>query len=290
MTPSAATQPAQGGGRARRGRLTLALLLLPASLVGLAMVCATVTMAVMSVQGEGSHLTIEHYVRFFQDSYLIRAGIRTFQLSLMVSAICALCGYPVAWYLVYSRSSLKYVVFIVVLSPLLVSIVVRALGWTILLGNEGVINQALQGIGLTDGPVALMRSFWSVVAGMVHIFLPFMVLSIASTLGAIDPSLREAAALLGATPSTSFRLVTLPLSLQGIAAGSVIVFCLSTGVFLTPLWLSRGHVSVLATVLKEQVVDASDWPAGATTAVILTFATLGLVALYNGVIRRFGEH
>ncbi|KMO36874.1 ABC transporter permease [Methylobacterium aquaticum] len=273
-----------------RSRLNLGLLLLPASLVGLAMVCATVTMAWISTQSEGSQPTLEHYVRFFEDGYLIQAGIRTFHLSLMVSVICVLCGYPVAWYLVYSRSSYRYVAFIIVLSPLLVSIVVRALGWTILLGNEGVINQALQALGLTKGPVALMRSYWSVVAGMVHIFLPFMVLSIASTLGAIDPSLREAAALLGATPATSFRLVTLPLSLQGIAAGSVIVFCLSTGVFLTPLWLSRGHVSVLATVLKEQVVDASDWPAGATTAVLLTVSTLGLVALYNGLIRRFGEH
>lgn len=275
---------------ARRRRVTLALLLAPASLIGLAMVCATATMVVISVQGDAAYLSIEHYRRFFGDGYLLRAGLRTFNLSIVVSAICAVCGYPVAWYLVYSRSSLKYVVFVVVLSPLLVSIVVRALGWTILLGNEGVINQLLQSVGLVDAPVPLMRSFWTVVAGMVHIFLPFMVLSIASTLGGIDPSLREAAALLGAPPSTSFRLVTLPLSLQGIAAGSVIVFCLSTGVFLTPLWLSRGSVSVMATVLKEQVLDASDWPAGATTAVVLTAATLGIVALYNGLIRRFGEH
>lgn len=285
MNGSSATVPTL----ARRRRVTLALLLAPASLIGLAMVCATATMVIISVQGDAAHLSIEHYRRFFGDGYLLRAGLRTFNLSVVVSAICAVCGYPVAWYLVYSRSSLKYVVFIVVLSPLLVSIVVRALGWTILLGNEGVINQLLQSVGAVDAPVPLMRSFWTVVAGMVHIFLPFMVLSIASTLGGIDPSLREAAALLGAPPSTSFRLVTLPLSLQGIAAGSVIVFCLSTGVFLTPLWLSRGSVSVMATVLKEQVLDASDWPAGATTAVVLTAATLGIVALYNGLIRRFGE-
>ena len=289
MTAATSAHPVPGQRTAWRSRLNLGLLLVPASLVGLAMVCATVTMAVISLQGEGSDLTLEHYVKFFQDGYLIRTGLRTLYLSLTVSVLCALCGYPVAWYLVYSRSSFKYVAFIIVLSPLLVSIVVRALGWTILLGNEGVINQALQGFGLTDGPVPLMRSYWSVVAGMVHIFLPFMVLSIASTLGSIDPSLREAAALLGAKPATTFRLVTLPLSIQGIAAGSVIVFCLSTGVFLTPLWLSRGHVPVLATVLKEQVVDAGDWPAGATTAVILTVVTLALVALYNGVIRRFGE-
>ena len=277
----------------QRDRKAAALLLLPASLVGLAMVCATVIMAMISFsdsQNLGSFSpSVKHYVAFFNDDYFMRAALRTFLLASTVTLLCVLCGYPVAWYLVFSHSPLKNVVFVSVLTPLLVSIVVRTLGWTILLGNEGVINHALQASGLIEGPVQLMRSFWTVVAGMVHVFLPFMILSIASTLGGIDPSLREAAALLGARPATSFWAVTLPLSVQGIASGSIIVFCLSTGVFLTPLWLSRGSVSVMATVIKEQVLDQNDWPNGATTAIILTVATLVCVGLYNILIRRYGE-
>lgn len=265
----------------------MALLLAPASLVGAAMVCATAIMAAISVQGPSAAVTLEHYRQFFADEYFLKAASRTFLLSLAVTSICVVLGYPVAWYLVRSRSRVRYLVFVAVLAPLLVSIVVRTLGWTILLGNEGIINHGLQGLGFADGPLPLMRSFWTVVVGMVHVFLPFMVLSIASTLGGIDPSLPEAAALLGAPPSASFRLVVLPLSIQGIGSGSVIVFCLSTGVFLTPLWLSRGSVSVMATVIKEQVLDASEWPAGAATAVLLTAATLGFVGLYNLFVHRF---
>ena len=276
----------------RRAQGKLALLLAPASLVGAAMVAATAVMAVVSLEDEGAgaaSLNLNNYLAFFQDSYLLAAGVRTFLLSLTVTAICLLFGYPVAWYLVHSRSRYRKLVFVIVLAPLLVSIVVRTLGWTILLGNEGVINHALEALGLIQEPVALMRSFWTVVAGMVHVFLPFMILSIASTLGSIDASLPEAAALLGAGPATAFVTVTLPLSIQGIASGSVIVFCLSAGVFLTPLWLSRGSVSVLATVIKEQVLDAANGPSGAATAMILTLATLACVGGYNVLIRRYDK-
>ena len=271
-----------------RARRNLVLLLTPASLVGVCMALAAVIMAAISLEGPAGP-SLARYAEFFGDRYFLNAGLRTFLLSLTVTAICLLCGYPVAWFLVHGRSRLRQAVFVAVLTPLLVSIVVRTLGWTILLGNEGVINHALQRLGLIQEPIALMRSFWTVVAGMVHVFLPFMILSIASTLGGIDPSLPEAAALLGASPAVSFRAVTLPLSVQGIASGSIIVFCLATGVFLTPLWLSRGSVSVMATVIKEQVLDQADLPSGATTAMILTAATLAVVALYTVLVRRHGE-
>lgn len=276
----------------RSNRPALVFLLAPAGLVSLAMICATLIMLAISIQDQfpgATQMTLSHYAAFFDDRYILNATARTFYLSFAVTVICLLAGYPVAWFLVYSRSGLKNLVFIIVLMPLLVSIVVRSLGWTILLGNEGIINKTMIAIGLVDEPVALMRSFWTVVVGMVHIFLPFMVLSITSTLGKIDQSLPEAAAMLGARPSASFRLVTLPLSIQGIASGSIIVFCLSTGVFLTPLWLSRGSVTVLATAIKVQVLEAVDWPAGATGSMVLTAATLTCVALYSMFVRKYGR-
>ena len=270
----------------RKTRLTIPLLLGPASLVAGCMLCATAIMATMSLGGE-TGFSASHYVEFFEDSYLLGAALRTFLLALTVTVISLLLGYPVAWYLVHGGQRCRRAVFIAVMAPFLVSIVVRTLGWTILLGNEGVINHALEALGLVQTPIPLMRSFWTVVAGMVHVFLPFMVLSITSTIGAIDLSLSEAAALLGANPAMGFRTVTLPLSIQGIASGSIIVFCLSTGVFLTPLWLSRGSVSVMATVIKQQVLDAADWPSGATTAMILTIVTLAIIATYNLAVRRY---
>ena len=116
-----------------------------------------------------------------------------------------------------------------------------------------------------------------------------MVLSIATVLGKIDRAFGEAAMTLGATPARSFLTVTLPLSIQGIAAGSVIVFCLTIGAFVTPLWLGRGHVTVMAIAVHEQMVTLVDWPGGAALAMLLTVATLVLLAGYGLLLRRWAR-
>ena len=134
-----------------------------------------------------------------------------------------------------------------------------------------------------------MRSFWSVVLGMVHVLMPFMVLSIATVLGRMDSAYGEAAATLGATPLRNFLTITLPLSVQGIAAGSVIVFCLTIGAFITPLWLGRGHVTIMAIAIHEQMVTLVDWPGGAATAMMLTAATLLLLGGYGLMLRRWAR-
>jgi putative spermidine/putrescine transport system permease protein len=204
-----------------------------------------------------------------------------------VTLLTAVLGYPVAWYLVRSRSRWKHLLFLAIISPLLVSIVVRTIGWTIILGNEGLINALLLGLGLIAEPLRLMQGFWSVVVGMVHVLLPFMVLSIAAVLGKIDPSYTEAAYTLGANPVRNFVRITLPLSVQGIAAGSVIVFCLTIGAYITPIWLGRGHVTVLAIAIHEQMVVLVDWPMGAAASMILTFGTVVVLLAYGLITRRY---
>lgn len=233
--------------------------------------------------------TLAKYVDFLTDPYLLRVALRTFLLAVSVTAITAVLGYPVAWFLARSRSRWKHLVFLGTIFPLLVSIVVRTMGWTILLGNEGLVNAVLSWIGLIDEPLRLMQGFWSVVLGMVHVLLPFMVLSIAAVLGRIDAAYAEAAMTLGATPARSFLTITLPLSIQGIAAGSVIVFCLTVGAYITPLWLGRGHVTVMAIAVHEQMITMVDWPGGAATAMMLTFATLILLTGYGLMLRRWAR-
>jgi putative spermidine/putrescine transport system permease protein len=233
--------------------------------------------------------TLAKYYEFLTDPYLLRVALRTFLLAVTVTSITAVLGYPVAWFLARSRSRWKHLVFLGTIFPLLVSIVVRTMGWTILLGNEGLVNAVLLGIGLIAEPLRLMQSFWSVVLGMVHVLMPFMVLSIATVLSRIEPAYGEAAMTLGATPVRSFVSVTLPLSIQGIAAGSVIVFCLTVGAYVTPLWLGRGHVTVMAIAIHEQMVTLVDWPGGAATAMMLTLATLVLLAGYGLLLRRWSR-
>lgn len=234
-------------------------------------------------------LTLNNYAQFATDSYFLGIAIRTFALAIIVTALTAIIGYPVAWYLARSQSRWKHLVFLAVVSPLLVSIVVRTIGWTILLGNEGLVNAFLIATGIVDQPLRLMQSFWSVVAGMTHVLLPFMILSIASVLGKIDQSLLEASAVMGATPLRSFIRVVLPLSIQGVASGSVIVFCLCIGAYITPIWLGRGHVTVMSIAIYEQMVVMVDWPLGSAASMILTLVTLLVLLLYGLALRRHAK-
>lgn len=280
------------GGSARRGGrgFRLALLVGPAALVVAALFGYPLgRMAALSVRSAfpGPYeATAAHYAKFVTDPYFLRVSHTTFRLAVTVTALTIVLGYPVAYYFVRSRSRLKHWVFIGVISPLLVSIVVRTIGWTIVLGNEGLVNNLLRAIGIVREPLALMNSFWSVTVGLVHVLLPFMILSIASVLGKIDPALEESAQILGATPFETFRRVTLPLSIQGIAAGSILVFCLTIGAYITPWWLGRGKVLLFSTTIYDQVLVIIDWPFGAAAAMLLVAATLAVLLGYFAVVRR----
>lgn len=268
---------------------TLVLLLPGLAVIAFALVWPFLTMLQMSFFDRFPNpqgWTAARYTEFLGDAYFLRIAFRTFTLAAVVALLTAVIGYPVAWYLVYSTSRWKPLVFLGVISPLLVSIVVRTIGWTIILGSEGLINNMLGVLGLISGPLQLMGNFWAIVAGMVHILLPFMVLSLAAVLGKIDPSYAEAAAILGANPVRRFTKIVLPLSINGLATGSVIVFCLTIGSYITPLWLGRGSVQVLAITVYEQMIVLVDWPMGATVSIVLTIGMVVALAAYGLLFRK----
>jgi putative spermidine/putrescine transport system permease protein len=278
--------------RARRAARP-GLLLTPAGLVlAVLFVYPLASMGSLSVRTvfPGAwELTGAHYAKFATDAYFQRVTLTTFALASAVTGLTILVGYPVAYYFVRSRSRHKHWIFLGVISPLLVSIVVRTIGWTIVLGNEGLVNGALRGLGVIREPLALMNSFWTVTVGLVHVLLPFMVLSIASVLGKIDAALEESAEILGASPFWTFWRVTVPLSIQGIAAGSILVFCLTIGAYITPFWLGRGKVLLFSTTIYDQVLVIIDWPFGAAAAMILVAATLSILLAYFALVRRVGR-
>lgn len=231
--------------------------------------------------------TLEHYVRVTTSPYFAKVAVTTFSLALTVTAICAVLGYPVALFLARSRSRLRPYVFLGVVAPLLVNVVARTVGWTIVLGSEGLINSLLQLFGFEQ--LQLMSSFWSVVVGMVHVLLPFMILSISSVLQQIDVALEETAELLGASPTKVFLLVTLPLSIHGVVAGSVIVFCLTIGAYVTPFWLSNGKVLTFSSTIYQQALVVGDLPLASAAAFVLVFAALIFVTLLSKIATRYGH-
>lgn len=231
-------------------------------------------------------LTLYNFHRFLFDRFYLGVLFTTLQMSLVVTLVCLLFGYPAAYYLSRSDGRERTFLTLLILSPLLVSLVIRSFGWLVILGPRGLINATLLGLGLLKSPLKLIYTQTAVVIGLAHVFFPFMVLSIASALQNIDPALFRAAHNLGATRFRTFWRVTLPLSLPGIMAGSLIVFALSASSFVTPTILGGPWVKVVAYLAYEQNVNVLDWPFGAAISVILLVVTAAVIIIYNRLVER----
>jgi putative spermidine/putrescine transport system permease protein len=178
------------------------------------------------------------------------------------------------------------ILMLLIVSPLLVSVVIRSFGWVIILGPRGLIDWALEGIGLTSGPLKLIYTETAVVIGLAHVFFPFMVLSIFAALRNIDPAVVRAAQSLGAGPIRTFWRVVFPLSIPGVASGALIVFALSVSAFVTPTLLGGPWVKVVAYLAWEQNSTVLDWPFAAAISVILLAVTVLIVTFSNRFVER----
>lgn len=223
--------------------------------------------------------SVEKYVEIFSSPYTWRVLIFTLIVSVAVAVINALLAYPVALFLARSRSRWTGVVFLVAFTPLAVGMNMMTIGWLIMLGRNGVINWALQAVGLTDGPVPLVYGLVAVVIGLAHISFTFMLLPIESVLRSIDPAVERASRSLGASPWKTFLTVTLPLSYEGVAAGMLIVFMQSCGAFVIPLLLGGSSTIMLPVAIWEQMTVANDRAAGAALSTVLAAIALLVLAL-----------
>jgi putative spermidine/putrescine transport system permease protein len=229
-------------------------------------------------------LTLHNYRKFLLDPYYLGVLVATLKISGLVTLAALVTGYPVAAYLTAARPRERAVLMLLIVSPLLVSLVIRSFGWVIVLGPRGLVNAALAGLGLA--PVRLIYTETAVVVGLTHVFYPFMVLAVYSALQNIDPAVVRAARNLGAGPLQTFWRVTLPLSVPGVVAGSLIVFALAVSSFVTPTLLGGPWVKVVAYLAWEQNLVVLDWGFAAAIAVILLGVT-GLVMLaYNQLVER----
>jgi len=224
--------------------------------------------------------TLLQYSRFFSDSFYLGVLWDTLVLGAITTVAALVMGYPLAWHLARTTSRWKPVLLVFVLSPLLVGIVIRCYGWMILLADRGLVNAMLIDGGWRAKPLPLMHNRFGVTVALVHVFLPFMVLSLTGVLKRLDPHLLEAAMTLGASPFRAFLEVTLPLSLPGILAGSLLVFSLAISSFVVPILLGGFKVQVLPMIIYEQMLSVFDWPFGAANAFVLLVLSVILIALY----------
>ena len=229
--------------------------------------------------------TWANYAAVAADPYYQALMGRTLLLSLGVTVATLVLGYPLALTTMRAGPAARAVLTAVTLSPLLINLVVRSYAWLVLLGDAGAVNQALLAAGLIGTPLHLGGNLVSVTVGMVHIGLPLMVLSLSGAMRAIDPALAEAAQSLGATPGRVVRSVTWPLSLPGVGAGSLLVFCFAMSAFVTPAVLGGNRVATVGTAIADKFTVTLNWPVGATLVVFLLAVTLLAVAVHGRVFR-----
>ena len=271
------------------GRLAPAAMALPATILFAGLVLTPLALTLIlsfhaydHATGVQDAWTLGQYLTVLTDPYYYEIFLRTFRLSALTTLICIAVGAPEAYVLSRMRSPWRSVFLLVVLAPLLVSVVVRAFGWSMLLGPTGLVNEATQALGL--GRVRLLYTETAVVVALVHIMLPFMVIPIWTSLQKLDPAAEQAALSLGASHTTVLRRVVLPQILPGLLSGSLIVFGLAASSFAIPGLLGGRRLKMVATVVYDEYLNSLNWPLGAAIAVILLVANLAIMLGYNRIV------
>jgi putative spermidine/putrescine transport system permease protein len=261
--------------------LFVALLFVP-----LAMTALLSFNAFDGTRGVLSTYTLANYAEILGDSYYHEIFLRTGGLALAVTALCVLFGVPETIILARMANPWRSMFLVVILGPLLISVVVRTLGWAILMGNQGLINQALMALGITSKPVTLLFTMTGVTIALTHVLVPFMVISVWAALLKLDPQIENAGLSLGAPPLTVFRRVVFPQILPGVLSGSIIVFALAASAFATPSILGGRKLKVVATAAYDEFLSTLNWPLGAAIAVLLLAANVVIVLGCNRWIER----
>ena len=231
--------------------------------------------------------TIAHYLDFFRKDFYLTLTRRSLMLGVYVTALCVLLGYPAALALAkYVKGRWREALFLLIVLPFWSNGLVRVFSWTMVLRTDGLIDRAIQDV-LPGAPhLNILFTFPAVVIGLVHSFLPYMILTCYISLQAIDDSLMEAARSLGATGLTVFRRIILPLSIPGLSAGAILIFVPVIGSFMEPRILGGPGAIMLGNVIEDQFTVVFNWPLGGALSFILLAIVLVILGLCYPVLRR----
>lgn len=228
---------------------------------------------------DGTAFTTEHFERLMDSRLAAQAFWRTLRVALATTILTILGGYPLAMLIARSRAGFSGLMLAVVIFPLMVSVVVRAFGWIVILGPSGIVNQTLMSVGIIEAPLQMIHNEIGIIIGETQLLLPYMVLSLLAVLQKVDPHLEEAAKSLGANPIVTFFRVTLPVTIPGLLSGVLLVFSLAITAFATPLILGGARAPLLTTLLYRYVFSTYDWAAAAAVAVVLALIAIAFVTL-----------
>ena len=229
--------------------------------------------------------TLANYFRLFGDMYFQQVFLRSLRLSLLSTAVCAVLGFPTAYYISkYSRHKGMMMAFAVF--PMFTSPVIRSFSWMVILGKRGIVNSFLVSIGLFAKPQSLLYNEFSMTVGFVQLFLPQMILSLIGVMDSIPDDLTLAAGSLGATRIGSFFHVVFPLSISGLVTGSVLVFTGCMTAYTTPQLLGGTDTRVLSTMIYQYAMSLRDWTQASVVAVVMIVVTMAVSSAFNSLSRR----
>ena len=280
------------GVREQRMLLSLAT---PAVLAVIAIVVIPVGwLFYLSFVGNDGELSLENYQRMIEYKSYARTFATTFKVSLLTTLLCILIGYPLAYFLAILPARVAGFFMLAVLLPFWTSLLVRTYAWLVLLQKNGILNDFAMSVGLWDEPLKLVHNLTGTLIGMAHIMLPFLVLPLYGSMRKIERDMMHAAANLGATPIQAFWKVYFPLSISGMVAGSLIVFVLCLGFYVTPAVLGGGRVVMVATQITAILENQYNWGAASALGVVLLVATIAILfvatKLFKLDVALFGKH
>jgi len=228
--------------------------------------------------------TTASYEKMLGEPFYLGVLANTLKIGGIVTVIGLVVGYPVAYAITLVR--FKQILLLLVVIPLWMDILIRAFGWLVLLSRFGLVNNTLLGLGILESRVTIVGTPLAVALDLLHETLPFMIVTLYSILQRIDPSLREAAMNLGANRVVAFFRITLPLSLPGMLASSILAFSLAISAFAGPLILGGGKVPMMSLIIFQQMTFANNWALGSAAAITLMVIVLFLLTAYTLLIRR----
>jgi putative spermidine/putrescine transport system permease protein len=235
-------------------------------------------------------ITLKNWREIATDSYFFEIFVRTFRIAVLVTVISVLIGTPEAYILNRMRAPWRGIFLLIVLGPLLISVVARTLGWALLFGSTGLINVALVRLGLIAAPMQFMFTETGVVIGLVHVLVPFVVISVWASLQRLDSQVENAAVSLGASGVTVLRRIVLPQVMPGVLSGAIVVFALAASAFATPAIIGGRRLKVASTLAYDEFLNTLNWPLGAAVAVLLLVALVAIIVGSNALVeRRFAE-
>ncbi len=226
----------------------------------------------------GFHL--DNWLRVLTDDFYHYILLNTLKIAAITTVLCALMGYPAAYFVARAQGN-KVLLLLLLMLPFWISYIIRTMSWITILGSSGALNSALMWTGVLSEPIRMLYTEATVILGLVHFLLPFMILNIFVSLDGLDTNLEDAANSLGATRWQAFTQVTLPLSTPGLAAGGLLCFVLAAGTYITPLILGGPRDAMFANLIYEAIITQLNWPLGSAMSLALLLVLGALIMVYN---------